>query len=97
MYRIFSSIRRFNYKKNIRFSFENLSRIEKPYVGRVEKKRNLAKYIKNEIFPSRKKNFCVQTYRQKSENVLNLQVIRKKTGLDHPHSNKTERSGCLTN
>ena len=59
IYRIFSNISRFDYKPNARFSFENLSKIENSYISRVEKKkRNLAKYVKNEILPSRKKNLA---------------------------------------
>ena len=68
------------YKSSIRFSFKNLSKIENSCMNRVEKKeRNLVKYVKNKIFPCRKKKkFSVQAYRQKSENVPNLQVIQKK-------------------
>ena len=47
IYRIFPNISRLVYKPNIRFSFENLSKIENSYISRVEKKRNLAKYVKN--------------------------------------------------
>ena len=86
-------------KSNVRFSFENLSKIENLYISQVEgkKKRNLAKDVKNEILLCRKKNFSVQTYRQKSKNIPNLQVMRKKIGLSNPHSNKTACTGCLTN
>ena len=51
-YRTFSNISRLDYKPNIRLSFENLSKIENSYISRVEKKRNLAKYVK------KKRNFA---------------------------------------
>ena len=50
-----------------------------------------------EILLRRKKKFSIQTYRQKSENISNLQVIRKETRLNPFRSNKTARTGCLTN
>ena len=86
------------YKSNVRFSFKHLSKIENSCINRVEKKRNLVKYVKNKIFPCRKKKkFSVQAYRQKSENVPNLQVMRKETRLSHLRSNKTARTRYLTN
>ena len=95
-YHTLSNISWLDYKPNIRFPSENLPKIENSYISRVEKKkRNLAKYVKNKILPCRKtKKFSVQTYRQKSENFPNLQVMRKKKHLSHLCSNKTARTGC---
>ena len=83
-YRLFPNISQFDYKSNVQFSFENLSKIENSYISRVEKKRNLAKYVKNEILLCRKKKkFSIQTYHQNSENDLNLQGMWKKKGPSH--------------
>ena len=41
MYRAFPNISRFDYKLNVRFSLENLSKIENSYISRVEKKKEI--------------------------------------------------------
>ena len=57
-YRIFANLSRSEYKSRVRFSFENLSKIENSdvsQIGEKKKKRNLVKYVKNKILPCRKK------------------------------------------
>ena len=57
-YCTFPCISRSIYKLRVLFFFENLSKIENSYISQVGKNRNLAKYEKNEILPSRKNFFA---------------------------------------
>ena len=57
-YHTFSCISQSVYNLRVQFSFEKLPKIENFYVSRVGEKRNLAKYEKNEIFPSKKKKLA---------------------------------------
>ena len=98
-YHTFSNISQLDYKSNIRFSFENLSKIENSYISRVEKKRNLAKYVKNEILPRRKKKNLASWHITKRAKMFSVckSFWGKKKCLNHPYSNETAHAGCLTN